>query len=132
LAGFILMHFCLSYAFIFGLIGSHFSDEAHFQNLDANGYLPHSWSIHQLMTSVDYHAKSLWANLVFGGFNAHAAHHLFPSVSHIHYPAIFRIIEEACHEYNIPYKNLTMGQAIRAHFRYLKKMGMLKRFLTLS
>jgi hypothetical protein len=25
-----------------------------------------------------------------------------------------------------------MGQAIRAHFRYLKKMGMLKRFLTLS
>lgn len=123
LAGFILMHFCLSYAFIFGLIGSHFSDEAHFQSLDARGYLPHSWAIHQLITSVDYHAKSPWANLIFGGFNAHSAHHLFPSVSHIHYPAISRIIEEACHKHNIPYKNLTLGEAIRAHFRYLKKMG---------
>jgi linoleoyl-CoA desaturase len=121
--GFILMHFGLSYAFIFGLIGSHFSDEAHFQNLDARGYLPHSWAIHQLITSVDYHAQSPWANIIFGGFNAHSAHHLFPKVSHIHYPAISKVIEDQCHKYNIPYKNLTIGEAIRAHFRYLKKMG---------
>ena len=123
LLGFILLHFSLSYAFIFGLIGSHFSDEAHFQSLDSRGYLPHNWAIHQLITSVDYHAQSTWANIIFGGFNAHSAHHLFPKVCHIHYPAISRIIEGMCHKHKIPYKNLTFGGAIRAHFRYLKKMG---------
>lgn len=31
-------------------------------------------------------------------------HHLFPAISHTHYPAIAPIVMRTCQEYNIPYK----------------------------
>jgi linoleoyl-CoA desaturase len=121
--GFLLMHLTSSYAFIFGLIPSHFSDLASFERVDKDGYLKRSWAKHQMATSVDYHADQLWANFIFGGFNAHVAHHLFPTISHIHYPAISKIIVEISTKFDIPYQNISWFGAIKSHFRFLKKLG---------
>ena len=31
-------------------------------------------------------------------------HHLFPAISHTHYPAIAPIVMQTCKEYGVPYK----------------------------
>jgi linoleoyl-CoA desaturase len=123
LIGFIVMHFAASYTFIFGLIASHFSDGRLFPKVDEEGYLDLSWSKHQVATSLDYHATKHWTNWLFGGFNAHCAHHLFPQINHVHYPKISEFIIELAPVFNLPYQNTTLPKAIAAHFRYLKQMG---------
>jgi linoleoyl-CoA desaturase len=124
LGGFLWMHLVSGSAFIYMLAPSHFSEGCVFSKLDKEGSLPGSWSRHQVITSVDYHATSTWANWIFGGFNAHAAHHLFPGISHAHYPAISIMIREAADKFGVPYRDLSWLQVLAAHFRYLKQMGL--------
>ena len=40
---------------------------------------------------------------LFGGINYQIEHHLFPSICHIHYPGISKIVKETCQDFNIPY-----------------------------
>ena len=40
---------------------------------------------------------------LFGGINYQIEHHLFPSVCHIHYPAISKIVKKTCKEFDINY-----------------------------
>lgn len=123
LLGFIVMHFTASYAFIFGLIASHFSDLTTFEKVDDDGYLNQSWARHQMATSLDYHADKKWANFIFGGFNSHVAHHLFPNLSHIHYPEISKIIAKVSASFDLDYRNVSWFEAVISHFRFLKKVG---------
>jgi linoleoyl-CoA desaturase len=59
-----------------------------------------------------------------GGLNFQIEHHLFPKISHIHYPAISKIIRQACNEYNITYVEYPrMYQAVWSHVSFLKRMG---------
>lgn len=123
LAGFFVMHAVSSYAFVFGLVASHFSDGRAFPKVDDKGFLDQSWSRHQVAVSLDYHATKRWANWIFGGFNAHVAHHLFPTLSHVHYPEISKLIAEMAPKYELPYQNTSWVKAVAAHFRYLKQLG---------
>lgn len=123
LAGFLCMHFVQSYAFIFGLAPSHFAMETAFPQRDAAGYLPRSWAGHQVAASLDYHPRARWANFIFGGFNAHVAHHLFPQICHVHYPAISALIRQAAAQHGIPYHERSWLGALRSHFQFLKYMG---------
>lgn len=123
LLGFAAMHFVSSYAFVFGLSISHFAAGRIFPKVDTGGYLNLSWSKHQVATSLDYHATRRWANWLFGGFNAHVAHHLFPNISHVHYPKISEFIAELAPKHGLPYQNTTFPKAVRAHFEYLKALG---------
>jgi len=109
--------------FIHTLISTHFAMETEFPSVDKNGMLPYSYSEHQLLTSLDYYPTSKIANFFFGGFNAHAAHHLFPQLPHTIYPRITPIIQKFASEYNYCYNKLTLPQAIKSHFQFLKKMG---------
>lgn len=43
----------------------------------------------------------------------------------MHYPALSKIVEEKCREFNLPYNSLpTMGAAVRSHFRFMRMLGM--------
>ncbi|MFK8103195.1 MAG: fatty acid desaturase [Saprospiraceae bacterium] len=59
----------------------------------------------------------------FGGFNSHAAHHLFPKIPHTLYTEVTPYIQKYAARYNLPYHQLSMLAAIRSHFLYLKKLG---------
>lgn len=122
-SGFFVMHAVSSYIFVFGLVASHFADGRAFPRVDDQGFLDQSWSRHQVAVSLDYHATERWANWVFGGFNAHVAHHLFPTLSHVHYPEISKFIAEMAPKYKLPYQNTSWVRALAAHFRYLKQLG---------
>ncbi len=120
---FFIMHVVNSLLFIHVLIATHLSMETQFPHTDENGFLPDDYYTHQLATSLDYLPQSKWCNLLLGGFNAHAAHHLYPKLPHTVYPFISGLIEQTAKEFNMPYHKLGMIQAIRSHYRYLKMMG---------
>jgi len=61
--------------------------------------------------------------MLIGGFNAHAAHHLYPRLPHTAYPLISELIERKAKAFNITYNKLSLWDAICSHYRYLKKMG---------
>jgi linoleoyl-CoA desaturase len=123
LLSFFVMHVINSLFFIHVLIVTHFCMETQFPTTDDNGYLPHGYYIHQLATSLDYAPTSKICNWFLGGFNAHAAHHLYPKLPHTIYPEISRIIEQKAKEFNVQYNKLTLPVALRSHYRFLKMMG---------
>jgi linoleoyl-CoA desaturase len=76
-----------------------------------------------MVTSLDWSPYSAIATFVAGGANAHAAHHLFPNVSHAHYGAITRIIAETAVEFGVPHNVSTLPRMVRSHFRFLRRMA---------
>lgn len=89
-----------------------------------NGKLEESYMIHQINTTSNFATKSKIITWLFGGLNFQIEHHLFPNISHVHYPQISMIVKNHCMENNIPYKVYdTFLGAVKAHFLYLKEMG---------
>jgi linoleoyl-CoA desaturase len=59
-----------------------------------------------------------------GGLNFQIEHHLFPKISHVHYPAISKIVQQKCKEFNLPYNYYTtMFEALASHFRVMYQLG---------
>jgi linoleoyl-CoA desaturase len=123
LLSFLVMHWCLSLFFIHVLIATHLCMETQFPQRNENGHLPGDYYTHQLATSLDYSPESKVYNWFLGGFNAHAAHHLYPKLPHTTYPEISILIEKKAKEFNIQYNKLSIVDAIRSHYRFLKCMG---------
>ena len=121
--GYLIMTFVISELFVLALIGTHFAEEAAFPEVDTSGRIEGSWASHALATSVDWHPTNRLAIFFLGGANAHAAHHLFPTVCHTHYRAISMIIAAAAREHGVRYNTLSLGKLVRSHFRFLKSMG---------
>jgi linoleoyl-CoA desaturase len=112
-----------SVLFVALLIGTHFSEQSVFPTLDGQRRLPHDWAEHALLTAVDWSPSSRVAAFVAGGVNAHAAHHLFPTLSHVHYRAISPIIRETAAEFGLRYNVTTLPKMIASHFRFLRLMS---------
>ena len=89
-----------------------------------NGKMQDEWAVHQLKTTANFATKSKLITWLVGGLNFQIEHHLFPKISHVHYPAICKIIKAICEERGIHYiefKNLRF--AIASHVAFLKQMG---------
>jgi len=83
-----------------------------------------SWVEHQLATTLDFAPDNRLLSTYLGGLNFQIEHHLFPRVSHVHYPALHRIVREVCEEHGVPHRtNPTFSAALRAHLRHLRSMG---------
>lgn len=123
LLGFLALHVVLSYFFLLTNILNHHVEEADFPGLSADGQLPYNWAEHQMATCLDYRPTSKWLNFFFGGFNSHCAHHLFPSVCHVHYVPITQMIIQAADEYGLEHQHTTWWKALKSHFRHLKALG---------
>jgi len=123
IAGFLIMHVVNSLFFIHTLIGTHLCMETCFPKSDESGALPDDFYTHQLATSADYQPESRFLNFFLGGFNAHAAHHLYPRLPHTMYPYITRRIREKASQFKLPYHQLGFLECIRSHYTYLKIMG---------
>jgi len=123
LMAFTIMHVCLSLFFIHVLIATHLCMETQFPQTDENGNLPGDYYTHQLVTSLDYAPTNKIYNFFLGGFNSHAAHHLYPKLPHTTYPEISALIEKKAKEFNVPYNKLSIVDAIRSHYQFLKVMG---------
>ena len=105
------------------LIISHMSDYVVHPRPDETNNMNQSWAKMQLTTCIDYGVNSRFFRWTLGGFNTHAVHHLFPDVCHVHHRALIPIVRELAKKHDISYIELSYAEAIRSHFRFLKKMG---------
>ena len=122
LGGFLLMQFVMSATTFLVLVSAHVGEDAVFPEPDTNGYIPHTWSEHQLITTTDFAPESTLVTHLFGGFNHHVVHHLFPEVSHVHYSALTAIVQSTAKEYGLCYHCFpSLRHSIVSHFRFLKK-----------
>jgi linoleoyl-CoA desaturase len=123
LISFLVMHIFISIFFVHSLIISHLCMQTVFPTVNDNGVLPFNYHQHQLEVSLDYHADSVIASWIFGGFNTHTAHHLFPNLPHTLYRKITPIIQQVSAQFQYPYHALSYPKAIASHYQYLKKLG---------
>lgn len=78
----------------------------------------------QLATTVDFCPDSRLLNWYVGGLNFQAVHHLFPRISHVHYPALSPIVAEVCAEHGVEYKvRRSAWRLLGSHYRWLRRMG---------
>ncbi|MFZ4261189.1 fatty acid desaturase family protein [Sphingobacterium sp. HJSM2_6] len=82
------------------------------------------WMIHQLQSTANFATKSKVLTWLLGGLNFQVEHHLFPKISHVHYPEINKIVKETCKEFNITYNEFrTMTDAFKSHVQVIKLMS---------
>lgn len=82
------------------------------------------WAKHQINTTVNFATRSKSMSWLLGGLNFQVEHHLFPRISHVHYPEINKIVKQTCQEFGVIYKEFpTVFAAIRSHLLHLKKSG---------
>jgi linoleoyl-CoA desaturase len=89
------------------------------------GRIETTWAAHQIETTVNFARGSRVLSWLVGGLNFQIEHHLFPQICHIHYPAVSRLVEEACREFGLRYTaHETFLAGLASHFRWLRRMGM--------
>lgn len=118
------------YALVAGFVLSvvfqmaHTVEHTHFPivNPDTNK-LEDEWAIHQLKTTANFATKNRLATWFMGGLNFQVEHHLFPKISHIHYPKINQIIKATCEEFKVDYIEYPrVRSAFKSHVAYLKEL----------
>ena len=91
---------------------------------EATGKLEDEWAIHQIKTTANFATHNKLVSWLVGGLNFQIEHHLFPKISHIHYPEISKIIRKACQDYGISYIEYPrVRYAVASHVSFLKQMG---------
>lgn len=128
LLGFVLMHVVIGtiLAIIFQLahVVENTDFVGHHNIIENNNNISDEFMIHQIKTTTNFamHKKAL--SWYIGGLNYQVEHHLFSNISHIHYPAISKIVQTVCKEHNITYNAFpTFREAVVSHFSHLHKMG---------
>ena len=82
------------------------------------------WAIHQVETTANFGTGNKVLSWLIGGLNFQVEHHLFPKISHVHYPAINKLVKETCKEFDIKYLEYpNLFSAFCSHIVHIKKMG---------
>jgi linoleoyl-CoA desaturase len=82
------------------------------------------WAVHQIKTTANFAPHNKFISWAVGGLNFQIEHHLFPRVSHIHYPALSKIVKAHCQKFQLPYHSFpTVSLAIGSHLRTMKHLG---------
>lgn len=104
---------------------AHCVEEAEFPDAPAAGdRMERGWAEHQLATTVDFAPRSPLVTWYLGGLTHQIEHHLFPRISHVHYPAIAPIVREVCAEYGVAHRTQPhFRTAVASHVRHLRRLG---------
>jgi linoleoyl-CoA desaturase len=82
------------------------------------------WAVHQVKTTANFAPQNKIISWFVGGLNFQIEHHLFPRISHIHYPVISKIVKEHCEKFNLPYHSFpNLQKAISSHIKLMKQLG---------
>jgi linoleoyl-CoA desaturase len=104
---------------------AHTVDETSFPSpTQPSNQIEDEWALHQLKSTANFATKNKFITWCLGGLNFQIEHHLFPKISHIHYPVICNIVRQTCIDLGLPYiEHPKMYLAIKSHISYLKKTG---------
>lgn len=122
---FLSMHLVLGFtlAIVFQL--AHVVENTEFEVATAAPrIIENEWAVYQVKTTANFALNNKIISWYVGGLNFQIEHHLFPRVSHVHYPAIGKIVKKTCAEFNLPYNEYpSMTAAIISHFRMMRILG---------
>ena len=86
--------------------------------------MDHAWAIHQVETTADFARGNRVVTWLVGGLNFQTEHHLFPRISHVHYPALSILVEQTCRDFGVRYTAFrSFRSGLVSHFRLLRRMG---------
>lgn len=91
---------------------------------EGSNKIEQEWAIHQISTTANFSTKSKIIGWFTGGLNFQVEHHLFPKISHVHYPKISEFVKETCAKFNVQYIEYpNLFSALRSHVAYLRLAG---------
>jgi linoleoyl-CoA desaturase len=91
---------------------------------DQSGCIENAWAVHQLQTTSNFAGKNRILSWYIGGLDYQIEHHLFPSISHIHYHALSPIVRATAAEFGYDYNaKKDFLNALGSHVRMLRSMG---------
>lgn len=121
---FLLMHFVGGFTLTIIFQTAHVMPTSEFPVPNDEGNIENSWAMHQLMTTTDYAPKSRLFTWLVGGLNFQVVHHLFPTISHVHYKNLSDIVKQTAKKYQLPYHvQSSFLQALKSHYIMLKNLG---------
>ena len=123
ITAFLAMHFASSAFGVMALLSTHTDEDAKFPYIGEDGMINNTWAAYQVSATKDFCTNSKLANTLFGGFNHHVAHHLFPTVAHTYYPLITPLIKQYAQKHDLKYRSYPLHKAVYSHFMLLKKNG---------
>ena len=125
LAGFGIMVFAcgLSLGIVFQM--AHIVEDTAFPSPHSEtNKIEEEWGIHQVQTTANFATNSRVMSWLLGGLNFQVEHHLFPKISHVHYPAINKLVKETCIEFNVTYLEYpSLFKAFCSHLVHIRKLG---------
>jgi linoleoyl-CoA desaturase len=81
------------------------------------------WALHQLLTTANFKTNAFMVWLV-GGLNQQIEHHIFPTMTSVHYPLIRPIVMDYAKEHGVVYFEYpTFRASLVAHFRHLRNQS---------
>lgn len=123
--GFVIMHVMLGLLLSFVFQLAHVVENVEFEHhVGEHTMIENEWAVHQIATTSDFAPQNKVVSWFMGGLNHQVEHHLFPRISHVHYPKIQKIVQKTCAEFGVQYRHYpTVRQALASHFRHMRNLG---------
>ena len=124
LLAFFIMHFIAGTILSLIFQMAHVMESTDYPLPSDENVIENNWAIHQMETTCNFSTKNKFLTWYCGGLNHQVEHHLFPTICHVHYDKISKIVKETAQEYGVPYHDYSnFGIAFASHISALKKFG---------
>lgn len=124
LMGFFIMHITAGTILSTIFQMAHIVEGAEQPAPNADGNIENAWAIHQLETTSNFAGRNRALSWFIGGLDYQIEHHLFPSISHVHYHALSPIVKATALEFGLPYNaKANFSHALASHVRALRTLG---------
>lgn len=124
LIGFFIMHYVagIILSVVFQL--AHITDAVEVISPEELAKEKRSWAVHQLQETANFATQNKLVSFFLGGLNYQIEHHIFPTISHVHYRELAKIVKKTAKEFKLPYHEYeTMTSAFKAHLNQLITLG---------
>ncbi len=122
--GYLLMHFVTGLLLSLVFQSAHVMPECEFPIPDDEGNVENNFVVHQLATTTNFAPKNRFLSWAIGGLNFQVEHHLFPTICHVHYAELSRIVSSTAKEFGIAYHTQrSFLSAIISHGKMLFMLG---------
>lgn len=124
LVGFLIMHYVAGMVLSTVFQLAHITDAVEVISAKELENEKRSWAAHQLEETANFATKNKIVSFFLGGLNYQIEHHIFPTISHVHYKDISKIVKKTAKEFELPYHEYdTVKEALSAHLNQLIILG---------
>ncbi|TAH27456.1 MAG: acyl-CoA desaturase [Cytophagales bacterium] len=103
---------------------AHVVEDTDFPLPNSENKIDQEWALHQISTTANFSTRSKFVSWLLGGLNFQVEHHLFPKISHVHYPKINLLVKETCEQFGVKYIEYSnVYYAFSAHIKHIKRLG---------